>query len=391
MKFIAGIVLAGAVAAGVAVVSGGGNSLFPSGKVPGKDYPYGEGVVYRRGVLFGSHRRGFQEGPGPQIELIGSCPRSRSPNGDWYIVDQDVNHVVYKYDLEKNRAWQIAWAGPWGCQGGLAECARFGGGGYHRGMGVGADGKCARVFDRANGGITWRIDLEKGTVAPAPGADKIKGAVIRGAGESGAKYFAHDDAKLKKMLPDGTVQDTGVTLQGPLRISTFFGAVAVNEKLGRMYATARDPRGPFGIVWYWDMKTGKAHWIAGPKKGQDAKGLVLGSGPCDKIKFWCAGGLAFGPDRGERYLYLGGGDESTCSRIDLEKKYVHKLVKADPKGDRSLWHFADGRQNKEYRFGDPYKWSSSTIWGSEGEFYMTWALSSMVDVYRPVKKQEVRP
>ncbi len=388
MKIIAGVVLAGAVAAGMAVVSGRGGGLFPAEKppkkVPGKDYPYGDGVIYKREVFLGSFSGGYQDGPGPEIE--GGFQYSRAASGDWYLL-HPCYRIVRKYDVKKKRVYTVAWAGPYGKQGGLAECARFGGGGYHHHMGLSADssGKFVKVFDRNNGGVWWKVDPEKSTVEPTAGADKIEGAVLRGGGPGGAMYFAKDDARLKKLLSDGTVQDMGVTLEQPIRISTFFGNIAVNEELGRVYAASRDPHGPWGVIWYWDLKTGKGHWVAGPKKGQPTKGLVLGSGPADKIRFWCGGGPGLGPDRGKRFLYYSGGDESTCSRIDLEKSYVHKLVKADPKGDRSLWHFGEGRQNKDYRFGDPYNWAGAPFgWNQDGEFYML--CSGRVEVFTPVKK-----
>jgi hypothetical protein len=66
--------------------------------------------------------------------------------------------------------------------------------------------------------------------------------------------------------------------------------------------------------------------------------------------------------------------------------YVTMMVKADPKGDRSLWTFGEGKQGKDYRFADPYCWAGSPIWGPNGEYYMTWALCSAIDVYTPVQK-----
>jgi hypothetical protein len=84
-----------------------------------------------------------------------------------------------------------------------------------------------------------------------------------------------------------------------------------------------------------------------------------------------------------RRLLWAGGDESTFSRLDLEKKYVTKMVHADAK-DRSLWTFGDGRQGKDYRFADPYCWPGAPQWGDDGEFYMSWALCTRIDVYRPV-------
>jgi hypothetical protein len=375
----------------------------PAAKIPGKDYPYGEGVIYRRQVAaIGSlSNGGYQDGPGPQMELTGDVARVMAPNGDWYFLDFEMNNALVKYDAKKKRAFTIGWAGPYGKRGGPAECARFRGGGYAAGMGLSMDpsGRFLVIHDVYNEGYLWRLDLEKMTIEPAPSAEAIKGAAVKGAAPDGSVYFAMDDGKLKKCLPDGkTVEDLGVVLERPLRMSSYSGGLLVNEKLGRLYAGSRDPYSPWGVFWYWDMKTGKAVGLAGPKRiggesgkivaqdgGEVDKNFHCASGPADKVSFWCTGWPSFGPDRGERYLYLPGGDESTCSRLDLEKKYVTKLVRADPKGDRSLWTFGEGRQGKDYRFADPYCWAGSPIWGPDGEFYMTWALCSAIDVYTPVQ------
>jgi RNA polymerase sigma-70 factor (ECF subfamily) len=367
----------------------------PAAKVPGKDYPYGEGVVYKRDVFFGSFATGNLDGPPTEVELYGAgC--CRMPNGDWYILEEDVSCGFYRYDAKKKRVVTLSSGAPYGKLGGTAETMRLARGGYGCGMGMQPDpsGKKLLIFDRNNNGAWWLYDPETGKVAPSAGASAIQGAAVQGTASDGTKYFAMDDGKLKKMSPDGkNVQDTGVTLEQPLRISTFFGDLRVSEKTGRLYAGSRDPQGPWGIFWYWDMKTGKAVGLCGPKKiggkvvaqdgGEVDKNFHCASGPADKVSFWCTGSPGFGPDRGERYLYLPGGDESTFSRLDLEKKYVTKMVHADAK-DRSLWTFGDGRQGKDYRFADPYCWPGAPQWGDDGEFYMSWALCTRIDVYRPV-------
>jgi RNA polymerase sigma-70 factor (ECF subfamily) len=406
MKIGMGVVAAGLLAGGVFVAAGGLSEepTSPPSKVPGKDYPYGEGVVYRRQVAaIGSLTNGgYQDGPGPQMELTGDVCRAMAPNGDWYFMDQEMNCVIVKYDARKKRSYTIAWGGPYGKLGGAAECARFAGGGYGTSMGLGVSdgGKSLIIHDRSNNGYRWKLDLEKMTVEPTSGAEAIKGAVVSGGAPDGSIYFAMGDGKLKKLAPDGkTVQDLGVTLEPPLQMSSYFGSLLVNEKAGRLYAGSRDPYSPWGVFWYWDMKTGKATGLCGPKTiggesgkrvaqdgGEVDKNYHCASGPASKVSFWCCGGPSYGPDRGERYLYIPGGDESTCSRLDLEKMYVTKMVKADPKGDRSLWTFGEGKQGKDYRFADPYCWAGSPIWGPNGEYYMTWALCSAIDVYTPVQK-----
>jgi len=354
-----------------------------------RDYLYGEGVIYKREVLFGSFATGNLDGPPNEVELYGGV-MCRMPNGDWYILEEDVHCAFYKYDARKKRIITLSSGAPYGKMGGTIETMRLARGGYMRSMGLVPDpsGKFLKIFDRNNDGCWWQINLETGVVIPASGGASIHGTVVRGTARDGTLYFAMGDGKLKKLLPDGkTIIDTGIILEGPLSIPTFDGNLVVSEKTGRLFAMSRDPYSPWGIVWYWDMKTGKATGVAGPKKGETPDPqFKCASGPADKCSFWCASGLTLGPDEGERYVYLGGGDESTCSRIDLEKKYVTKLVPADP-GDPTLWTFSEGRQGKEYRFAHPYCWPGPPLWGSDGEFYMSWALCTKVDVYRPVKKK----
>jgi RNA polymerase sigma-70 factor (ECF subfamily) len=409
VKIGLGIATVGLVA-GTTFLAIGGRSGEPASppaaaKVPGKDYPYGEGVVYKREyAAIGSFRGGIQDGPGAEMEISGDTPRAMAPNGDWYFLGQEKDLVIMRYDARKKRASVIAWSGPVGKRGGPAECARFAGGGYACGMGLGVDptGKYLIVGDANNNGYQWKMDLEKFIVEPTSGAEAVKGSAVRGAAPDGAYYFAKDDGKLRKVSPDGkTVQDLGVQLDRPLLLPSGRGNLLVDEKLGRLWTMTRDPFSPWGIVWYWDLKTGKATGVTGAKKDKDGRYVLCdgspatkdgtspeyhcSSGPAGKTTFWCASGMTFGPDRGERYVYLGGGDESTCTRIDHVKGYVTKLVKADPK-DRSLWTFGEGRQGKDVNFNDPYNWAPCPHWGPDGEFYMAWALASAIDVYRPVQK-----
>lgn len=357
-------------------------------KKSGEDSSWGDGVVYKREVLFGSFAKGNLDGPPTEVELYGAVG-CRMPNGDWYVLEEDVTCGLYKYDARKKRVITLSAGAPYGKFGGTIETLRLARGGYMRSMGMAADpsGKFLKIYDRNNNGCWWQVDLESGSVEPAPGAASVQGSAVRGGTPDGSLYFAMGDGKLKKLLPDGrTVRDLGVTLEGPLSISTFSGDMVVSEKTGRLFAMSRDPQGPWGIVWYWDMKTGKATGIAGPKKGETPdKAFNCASGPADKVSFWCASGVTLGPDMGERYVYLGGGDESTCSRIDIEKKYVTKMIPADAR-DRSLWTFGEGRQNKEYRFGDPYCWPGAPGWGGDGEYYMSWALCTKIEIYRPVNR-----
>ncbi len=358
-------------------------------KVPGKDYPYGEGVVYRREVYLGSFvQEGSQDGP--PLEIEGNFASARLPNGDCYLLHPS-ERTIRKYDAARNRVYTIAWGGPYGRRGGLPECARFSGGAYHGIMGLSADNQGRLLINDNYNRLRWVLNPETDSIEVAPGGDL--NAAVSGRAPDGSLYYAMGDGKLKKLLPDGkTVQDLGVTLEPPLVITSYFGGLAVSEPTGRLYAGSRDPYSPWGVFWYWDMKTGKALGLAGPKivdgkrvaqdGGEVDKNFHCASGPADKVGFWCTGGPSLGPDLGERYLYIPGGDESTPSRLDLKKRYVTKLVRAEPKGDRSLWTFGEGRQGRDYRFGDPYTWPGAPQWGDDGEFYM--GASGRLEVFRPV-------
>lgn len=358
--------------------------------VPGKDYPYGEGVIYKRELLFGSFASGHQDGPAAEVELYGTCAQ-RMPSGDWYLLDDEANGAFYRYDAQKKRVVTLSHGAPYGKRGGQIQTMRFARGGYMCGMGVSRDpaGDFVYIYDRNNQGAHWQISVKTGKVSPREGATSVQNTALRATGKDGSLYFAMGDGKLKKLSADGKqVTDLGVTFEQPIFITTCNGMGLISEKTNRFYIMARDPSNPWGIAWYWDMKTGKATGLAGPslekfKSGKMEEAFRCASGPSDKVSFWCASGCSLGPDEGERYFYVGGGDEPSHSRIDLEKKYVHKLVPADPK-DPSLWTYGEGKLGKEVRFGNPYCWGGPPGWGEHGEFYCHWALLTRVEVYRPV-------
>jgi hypothetical protein len=182
-----------------------------------------------------------------------------------------------------------------------------------------------------------------------------------------------EDGSVRKRLPDGQIKDLAVKLEGPV----YAQGARVDGKEEKLVAMTRDPRTPWGVIWYWDLKTGKVHRIAGPAKGETPDpAFHLTSGPGDKVSFWCAAGSSFGPDKGERYVYMGGGDENNFSIIDIQKKYVYKMIPADPK-DKSLWTFGESK-------GVKIRAPVCPIWGRDGEFYLSWS-GKEIEVYRPVE------
>ncbi len=383
MKLIAGIVLAASVAAGVAVVSGTGSRL-PAEKIPGKDYPYGEGVIYKRDWLFGNRSYGYQDGPACEIETGAGNENSYAlaPSGNWYVVDGCVTRTIRKYDAKKKRVITIAWAGPWGGQGGPAETIRLGGSDYNGGVGVSwvdPSESFLLLVDTYNDKAVWRFDLKTGVVNRLPASGVAKGAGVVARAPDGSLYCGLRNGQLKKILLDGTVQDMKTVLETPVSSQGAF----VDSKHTRLYSMRREPGMPWGVVWYWDLKTGKGHHVAGPRKGEkpDPK-LKQASGPADKVSFWCPGGFTMGPDKGQRYVYLGGGDESTFSRIDTQKNYVHKLKRAGPK-DGNLWTIGEG--DKRIDIGIP--WPGAPIWGRSGEFHMLFRGKGVL-VYRPVGSKQ---
>jgi RNA polymerase sigma-70 factor (ECF subfamily) len=344
-------------------------------KVPGKDYPYGEGVVYKRELLFGSSLEDYQDGPGLEMEGHSGTRGIATETGDWFI-DDHINRVIRKYDAKKKRIVTVGWRGPFGRLGGSLETMRMGGGGYYADVGTSIErvdpaGKFLIVSD-GRSRMRWRLDFEKGVAEPVGGgAVEMKGIVASWPAASGAIYFIEKDSKLKKLLPDGkTVQDLGVTLAlapnvgGDVRLA--------DEENGRLWSMGRATD---HTLHYYDMKTGKGAFATGYGEIEKANPYHMASGPADKVTFWCPAGFSFGPDRAKRYVYIGGGDEYTISRLDLEKNYLAKLIKT-----------ADG----SYTFGEGkgvnigINWPQMPYWDGMGGFYL--AEGSAVWAFRPVAK-----
>lgn len=181
---------------------------------------------------------------------------------------------------------------------------------------------------------------------------------------------------IKKMSDDGKlIAETKVEKAGG-------DCFEYDPKHNRLYGFTREgsfasPKGDgYGwLLWYWDLDNGGKFvgLISGanhPDNQPVRRPMV--TGPFKGSKFWCPFGLWWGPDDPEcRYLYMGGGDEGSFYRLDLEKQY---WVKLKPKGV-DIWADAGAGMPKvkRFQFGDSTGLmqisAQSSGWAKNGDFF----------------------
>ncbi len=319
MKVIAGLVLAGSVAAGLAVVGGGGDGSLPAAAAKAS----ADGAAYVGEVLAGQFVLGNTLGPGRITQGSWSDNRVFSEKRKrFYGFDSD-GTMLKSWDPETGLVEHIAGCGALGDLDAGAESWR-GNANTYGGAGVGLDDERGVLYVCSSKRIK-AISLEDGsmrTVAPFT----IRTLCL---GSDGKIYYCTyqgvcrlDPAtgKTQQLSKESFPQD----YHPGARPWTF---MAVDPARGKAYGHARVN------VWQLDFKTGKFSLLAG-------KGKVRMAASSFKDTSWhCPRGMNWGPEGPGRYLYVGAGDEpSTWLRLDLEKRWKGMLGRVgDAKNPRFAW------------------------------------------------------
>ncbi len=341
MKLIAGIVLAGAVAAGIAVISGGkGGTPLPAEALP-ELKEHAENPKFKLVPIVGARGRGTKGtfyqarmGPGAGI-LDGPGMGADFCDTDDLDVDFDCNaywteagrfNIIRKWNRENSLVTTLAGSAA-GCFDGPLGRARFGGwggGGYNSSaLCVSPDGKHVFVYDN---GLVRHIDLKKNFVS----------SVVSPLGKRGMPYPMRDtkgDVYIVDLMGGVIPPGEGYkTIRNPELewVSGVSRWCVLDLAKGRIYAERRGP------VYYWDVKTGKATWLTWHKGSKAAVRGTDTTGAMATSNFQCPVGLSISP--GGRYLYMGGGDSNSFWRIDLEKKHVHIFGLLPDERDRFDFH-----------------------------------------------------
>ncbi len=384
MKVIVGIVLAGAVAAGVAVVSGGsGDTPLPAEKSKKK---------FSTPIW---HPDARWESAEPWTGGGNACPSQLDgPRREimYYAVAtgfaEGGRFVYYGYDASSERIHTLAFSGC-GLLDGPFSRARYGGCGYLCSVGgpKSADGRYSVFIDRRNGSRLRMMDFKEQMVStikldrPWPGTQAM---VL----DSKGQVWLYNRGRLLivDLSTSKTVRD--FTLKAKKGIDLGGGSITLDEKKNRLYVggcvrfNKGRPGAPGGDpkrwhVWYFDLNDGgSVHPVlsgdmAGPNPGY--------AGPFDTYKGYGECSVYFGPDDPEkRFLYMRVTDTSTFMRLDLEKRMV-AACSGPPRGKNGPVMFIEsGVPNKTVSHVGPR-------WLPGGDFIMPGVLGRPNKMYRRVK------
>ena len=349
MKLVAGVVLAGAVAAGVAVVGGGPPGGGGGGELPAEKPKFSVPIWHpdvqwstEKKCIGGSGLLGHLQGPRREIMRYWGSGFSRL-----FGPDAGNQPAIYSHDPKIERVHVVA-GGAAGYLDGPFSRARFGGWSYgSRSTGARSpDGRFVYFTEPYYGKVLRRLDLKE---QRASTVSLPKGTVINMAPD--------DEGNLYTLMVGGTllIMDTGQgkvirTLKldpGSEQISYALSwSTALDTVNNRLYATRFKAKKYY--IWYWDLKDGSFHGVlAIPKEGESVRPKPSGGGiggclpgPFKGTKLYNEGSVYFGPDDPtRRFLYTSRVDTSTFFRLDLDKK--------------EIWVFATDKEKKVFRFIGP--------------------------------------
>jgi hypothetical protein len=100
----------------------------------------------------------------------------------------------------------------------------------------------------------------------------------------------------------------------------------------------------------------------------------------------CPSGVAFGPDDPEkRFMYMGGGDDTTFYRLDFQKKEWMMFGPPDRKAKRPYKVLRFVHSKGKFPFGSIVTWCGPPAWDKEGNIYLRVALGSRIVRFTRVK------
>ncbi len=330
----------------------------------------------------GSGLSGYLDGP--RREMM--C--RNAPSVGWWF-EPGGDFTIRKYNRLNERFYTIAGRAR-GCLDGPLSRARFGGIGYMHSHDVAAspDGRFIYFTEPDMSGLLRRIDFVKGEVATLS-KDLRFGAMT--ADSKGRIYGLNRDS-LSILDPDGKLVETRkMDFTGAGNVNRLFGAfmnIALDEVHNRLYAANRAPGGADWTIWCWDLANSDKFIgvLPIPKEGEPKRTLNE-TGPFKGTVQRCPGGISFGPARynpDRRWLYQGGGDNTTFYRLDLDRQVIDTFGPVNP-SERPPYKTLGWVHAKWLPFGSISKWCGTPTFDEEGNIYLGISLSGVITRYTRVK------
>ncbi|MBA4387201.1 MAG: hypothetical protein C0404_04415 [Verrucomicrobia bacterium] len=321
---------------------------------------------------------------GPRKEM---CCRNAPGTRWWYEPGGDF--TIRRYNPSNERFYTIAGRARGQLDGPFSR-ARFGGIGYmHDHATAGSpDGRFVYFTEPDLGGLLRVMDFEKQTVSTMSKDLAFTGMTADSKGNLwGMKGRA---ASIVIVSPEGKVIEekkldlTGAGNAGPLMMS--FQNMTLDEKRNRLYASNR-ATGDW-TIWYWDLADG-GKFVGVLMSNQNKENTPLRTlnetGLFKGTTQRCPGGIAFGMDDPEkRYLYQGGGDNTTFYRLDLEKQMIDTFGPVNP-SEKIPYKTLGWVQAKWLPFGSVSQWCGAPTYDADGNIYMGVSLAGRTIKFTRVK------
>ncbi len=331
----------------------------------------------------GSGVRAYLDGPRKEM-----CCRNTPATRWWFEPGGDF--TLRRYNPANERYYTVAGRARGQLDGPFSR-ARFGGIGYMHDHAIAAspDGRYVYFTEPDLGGQLRVIDFEKQMVKTLSKEFRFTGIT---ADSQGNLWGLKGQNTVVVISPEGkVVEEKKLDLAGAGhagRLFMSFQNMALDEKHNRLYAANRNT-GDW-TVWYWDLANGGK--FVGVLMGNENKDnaplrTVNETGPFKGTTQRCPGGISFGPrahNPDYRWLYQGGGDNTTFYRLDLEKQELDTFGPVNP-SEKPPYKTLGWVQAKWLPFGSISKWCGTPTFDEEGNIYLGVSLSGVVIRFTRIK------
>lgn len=363
VKLVAGVVLAGAAAVGVALVAPG---MSKRGAPLSAEAPRRFATPCTDpGARWGAPEiwagfpkdRGYLDGPRQgAMSFTGMAPPGIFEDGGMF--------VYRRYDDKTERFFTCA-GSAYGDLDGPFGRARFGGWGYTSGSSSESEDGKYLYFTNPNAGTIKRLNFEKRLVEPVAGNHNFGGNAVVAPAPDGVLYVLAKT--VFRVTAEGKVEPrASESFPQPGGAGTRWAAY--DSKNNRIYAGTRSSDGKdYPIFYYIDLAAGgKVVGLIDNRKYSGQLRKQCTTGPFAGTLLHCPGGGFHGPeDPDYRFFYVAGGDEGSFYRFDVAKSYFSKICPVE-KGKPALSHFGDyeGKVNEYRKIGGNAR--GGTLWLNAG-------------------------